>query len=190
MEHWKTDVSSQGERIFLLTLVLTYSVTWGEFPSPLQVRCFPGVTAVLVPPWPFRARGRLQGRAGEDGRFLCAPQALCVPHPRRPLHLWGAEKQSKKFISRKQTQMYQPSSCITSVARNEVPEGKKCKENKPRSSLSPSPTSAPGCCWLGSQEISKNSWRVLIPLSQLSLMGMEQPLAQEVLNSPALWMSL
>ena len=116
--------------------------------------------------------------------------SMCVPHPRRPLHLWGAEKQSKKFISRKQTQMYQPSSCITSVARNEVPEGKKCKENKPRNSLSPLPTSASGCCWLGSQDMSKNSWRVLIPLSRLPLMGMEQPLAQEVLNSPALWMSL
>lgn len=35
--------------------------------------------------------------------------SMYLPHPRRPLHLQGVEKQRKKFISRKQTQMYQPS---------------------------------------------------------------------------------
>lgn len=78
LEHWKTDVLSQGERTFLLALVLTYSVSCGEFPSLLQVGCFPGIRAVLVPPWLGRARGQLWGWAWEDGRFLCALQALCI----------------------------------------------------------------------------------------------------------------
>lgn len=59
-----------GREDFPPHLVLTYSVTWGEFPSPLQVGSFPGVTALLVPPWPCGARGRLQGWAGEGSWFL------------------------------------------------------------------------------------------------------------------------
>lgn len=62
-------------------------------------------------------------------------------------------------------------------------ERKKYEEYKLRSSLSTSLDSALGCCWLGSQDISKNSWRDLTALSLLSPMGTEQPLTQGFTNS-------
>lgn len=151
----------------------------------------PGCNCPAGTPMGVQGSGLAPGTGWEGGRFLCALQAVCVTPAEDFCILQGPEKQSKKFTARKQTQIYQPSSRITCVARNKALEGKKYQENKPRSSLSPPLTGAPGCCWLGFQEISKNSWRDLNHLSQSSLTVTEQPLAQEVLNSPqALWMSL
>lgn len=77
VEHCRTDVLKQRERIFLLPLVLAHSMTWGGFPSLLQAGCFPGA---LVPPWLGRARGQLQGRLGSTA----SSSARCRLHTSLP----------------------------------------------------------------------------------------------------------